>query len=352
MVYGGPHVQMVSDSWGLTSDLTAQYLAGAGSPSGRWTTGDPLAEATRSRRRSIAKWGRSRSATRSRGWRSSPRHWPEVDAGARRRHRRELRRLHDPALPDRGPRRLPGGCRRRARHRLGRLRHLLHRALHGHPGRQRRGLSRVVGPDARRAVAGRPARHPWHARRERPFPPHRATDLGLDRRLEAVRAARRCPTSGTRRGRSATASMSPSGSPRSSSRRWRRSRAPCSTHSRTSVPRRGAEAQLAPTLAAGTGGATALPGEGGTASSRRCRFSGFLGKAVPRPCHRRPRLGTNRPTGTGKDPTHTQAEGASSKTRRPSPAWARRTCHAQMRPRRNGGSSLPNRPSNISCQRA
>ena len=30
MVYGGPHVQMVSDSWGLTSDLTAQYLAERG----------------------------------------------------------------------------------------------------------------------------------------------------------------------------------------------------------------------------------------------------------------------------------------------------------------------------------
>jgi len=56
--------------------------------------------------------------------------------------------------------------------------------------------------------------------------------------------------------------------------------------------------------------------------------------------------------GRTRQPRHTQAEGASSKTRRPAPAWARRTCHAQMRPRRNGGSSLPNRPSNICCQRA
>jgi dipeptidyl-peptidase-4 len=30
MVYGGPHVQTVTDSWGLTADLTAQFLAGRG----------------------------------------------------------------------------------------------------------------------------------------------------------------------------------------------------------------------------------------------------------------------------------------------------------------------------------
>ncbi|HEX8204219.1 MAG TPA: DPP IV N-terminal domain-containing protein [Isosphaeraceae bacterium] len=30
MLYGGPHVQLVADSWGLTADLTAQYLAGLG----------------------------------------------------------------------------------------------------------------------------------------------------------------------------------------------------------------------------------------------------------------------------------------------------------------------------------
>jgi len=30
MVYGGPHVQTVTDSWGMTADLTAQYLAGRG----------------------------------------------------------------------------------------------------------------------------------------------------------------------------------------------------------------------------------------------------------------------------------------------------------------------------------
>ena len=30
MVYGGPHVQAVTDSWAMTADLTAQFLAGRG----------------------------------------------------------------------------------------------------------------------------------------------------------------------------------------------------------------------------------------------------------------------------------------------------------------------------------
>ena len=30
MVYGGPHVQRVTESWELTADLTAQYLTARG----------------------------------------------------------------------------------------------------------------------------------------------------------------------------------------------------------------------------------------------------------------------------------------------------------------------------------
>ena len=135
MVYGGPHVQTVTESWGMTADLTAQYLAERGFAV--WKMDN----------RGSSRRGHAFEAALNRDM-GSVEVRDQVDGVAfvaaqlargrrdpRRRHGRELRRLHDPAVPDRGPGRLQGGRRGRAGDRLGRLRHRLHRALHGHARR-------------------------------------------------------------------------------------------------------------------------------------------------------------------------------------------------------------------------
>ena len=65
MVYGGPHVQTVTDSWALTADLTAQFLAERGFAVWKMDNRGSAGAAMRSRRRSTGTWERSRSATRS-----------------------------------------------------------------------------------------------------------------------------------------------------------------------------------------------------------------------------------------------------------------------------------------------
>ena len=80
MVYGGPHVQTVTESWAMTADLTAQYLAERGFAV--WKMDNRGSARRGPRLRGGARtgtWGRSRSATRSTASRSSPASWPEVD---------------------------------------------------------------------------------------------------------------------------------------------------------------------------------------------------------------------------------------------------------------------------------
>ncbi len=112
MLYGGPHVQYVTDSWAMTADLRAQYFTQRGFAV--WKMDN----------RGSARRGHAFEAALHRNM-GSVEVRDQVDGvkfvaakrardryGARRRQRPELRRLHDAPLPDRGPRRLPRGRRR------------------------------------------------------------------------------------------------------------------------------------------------------------------------------------------------------------------------------------------------
>ena len=145
-VYGGPGAQRVSNAWG---SLFHQYLVqhgyvvftldnrGSGMRGERFETalglrmGDIEVQDQVTRCRIPA-----RPALRRRE--------------AHRHVRLELRRLHDADVPDAGAGCVRGGRRRRAGHRLGALRHALHRALPIYS----RGECRRLPPEQRAAVRG------------------------------------------------------------------------------------------------------------------------------------------------------------------------------------------------------
>jgi len=112
-VYGGPHVQTVTNSWGMTADLRAQFL-GAGRVR-RLQARQPRQCPARPPLRDahLPQYGRHRGA--------GPGGWSPLSIyAARGRHvagwdlRLELRRLHHSPLPGEGPRRVQSGRLRRS----------------------------------------------------------------------------------------------------------------------------------------------------------------------------------------------------------------------------------------------
>merc|ERR1712176_565025 len=71
----------------------------------------------------------------------------------------------------------------------GRLRHVLHRAVHGHAAKQPGRLQAKLRHGAHRRVEGGPLAGARLDRRECALPSHRPSDQRLDRRPEALRAA-------------------------------------------------------------------------------------------------------------------------------------------------------------------
>ena len=104
MVYGGPTVQTVTRSWGMTADLTAQLYASLGFAV--WKCDNQGSEPARSgvsgSRLSQPGNDRGSGPGRRRPGTGPPLSRPgRRDAG--RHHRRKLRRIHDPACPDPRP---------------------------------------------------------------------------------------------------------------------------------------------------------------------------------------------------------------------------------------------------------
>ena len=140
MVYGGPHVQTVTDSWGMTADLTAQFLADRGFAV--WKV-DNQGSSRRGHAFESALYhhmGEVEVHDQVDGVKFLAASQPEADAsrvgitGGSYGGYMTLRSLML-APPD-----LSRGRGGRPRDRLGRLRHRLHGALHGHaPDRTPRG---------------------------------------------------------------------------------------------------------------------------------------------------------------------------------------------------------------------
>ena len=131
-VYGGPHAQVVANQWSMTCAMRVQYLRSQGylvfSLDNRGSARRGLAferqhQAQHGRYRSARPGGRRPLADRPRSRRSRPR-WCV---------RLELWRVHGPDVPLSRARSIQDGRSRRACNPLGRLRHPLHRALHGYP---------------------------------------------------------------------------------------------------------------------------------------------------------------------------------------------------------------------------
>ena len=107
MVYGGPHVQTVTESWTMTADLTAQLLDRArirGLEARQSRLGPPR---PRLRGGLEPAHGDGRGPRPGRRRRVRRRELARGRHGASGHHRGQLRRLHDLALPDRGPRHVP-----------------------------------------------------------------------------------------------------------------------------------------------------------------------------------------------------------------------------------------------------
>ena len=138
-VYGGPHAQIVSNHWSMTCAMRVQYLRSQGClvfyARQPWQRAPGAGfrgqhQAQHGRYRSARPSGRRPLAGRPRSRRSRP----------RRRIRLELRRVYGPDVPLASARRLHNGRSWSARDPLGRLRHSLHRTLHGHAGVESRRL--------------------------------------------------------------------------------------------------------------------------------------------------------------------------------------------------------------------
>jgi dipeptidyl-peptidase-4 len=140
-VYGGPTSQMVRkgpgryllDQWMANHGYVVVAIDGRGTPN------------------------------RGRAWQRAVKHEPRPG----RHLRLVVRRLLLGAGGDARARTLPRRRRRRARRRLARLRHPLHRALHGSAGRQPGGLRRRQRADLRGRARAAAADHPRHRGRQR-----------------------------------------------------------------------------------------------------------------------------------------------------------------------------------------